>query len=206
MKIGLVIAHPDDESMFFKPLLSHYKGKDMFLLCLSTGNADGLGSIRTKELEKAARLFGISDQHVHVVDDVLLQDGMKEIWDKSMVQKFVEEFAKKFKLQVIYTFDRFGVSSHPNHIAVHFGVVQVVKNLGIKGFSLESTNILRKYIGVLDIPISWVTQSDGEMYVSFDMMLSYQAMQAHYSQFVWFRKLFIFFSRYSFCNTFVPIK
>eukprot|EP01043_Picozoa_sp_COSAG02_P095334 COSAG02_NODE_31709_length_528_cov_10.728868_1_plen_48_part_10 len=44
-------AHPDDESMFFGPaLLCRHGGQQVKLLCLSTGNADGLGETRKQEL------------------------------------------------------------------------------------------------------------------------------------------------------------
>ena len=46
----LVIAHPDDEAMFFVPMLVRMKQKKVRLcvLCLSTGDAAGLGAIRFK--------------------------------------------------------------------------------------------------------------------------------------------------------------
>lgn len=52
-----VVAHPDDESMFFTPMISQIT-KDprysVFLLCLSTGNADGLGNRRLFEVHSCA--------------------------------------------------------------------------------------------------------------------------------------------------------
>jgi len=35
-----VIAHPDDEAMFFSPTMAHYRrqGWAMWVLCVSTGN------------------------------------------------------------------------------------------------------------------------------------------------------------------------
>ena len=48
-------AHPDDESMFFLPFIkSSISSSTLDLLCLSIGDADGLGKIRVKELEKAS--------------------------------------------------------------------------------------------------------------------------------------------------------
>lgn len=38
----LVIAHPDDESMFFGPALLNLQDEEIFLLCLSTGFGFGL--------------------------------------------------------------------------------------------------------------------------------------------------------------------
>jgi len=51
----IIIAHPDDESMFFLPTIRFLveEGKcEVWLLCLTTGNYDGLGSIRSNELRR----------------------------------------------------------------------------------------------------------------------------------------------------------
>lgn len=42
--MGIVIAHPDDESMFFAPALTTLQrsGERAFVLCLSTGKRAGL--------------------------------------------------------------------------------------------------------------------------------------------------------------------
>jgi N-acetylglucosaminylphosphatidylinositol deacetylase len=67
-----VTAHPDDESLFFAPtltsLLSHKRKLDkdvlsaeVYLLCLSTGNADGLGKTRQREMAHALDVLGIED-------------------------------------------------------------------------------------------------------------------------------------------------
>ena len=73
-RILLLIAHPDDEAMFFAPtvlrLTDPSLGNHLKILCLSTGNADGLGETRKKELEKSALLLGLrSEADVLVVDD-----------------------------------------------------------------------------------------------------------------------------------------
>ena len=50
-----VLAHPDDECMFFTPtVMSMKKESNLFILVLSNGGYDGLGKIRAKEMEKAA--------------------------------------------------------------------------------------------------------------------------------------------------------
>ena len=59
MKFGknilFVMAHPDDECMFFTPTIYALKEKsNLYLLVLSNGGYDGLGKIREKEMEKAA--------------------------------------------------------------------------------------------------------------------------------------------------------
>ena len=65
---------------------------------------------------------------------------------------------------------------------------------------LETVNICRKFIGIFDIFLSLFFLTN--VYVSMDLLLAFRAMQAHKSQFVWYRLLFICFSRYSYVNTF----
>ena len=60
--ILLVTAHPDDEAMFFAPTilsLSKKTSLGLFHLCLSSGNADGLGAIRKAELTNSLDVLGI---------------------------------------------------------------------------------------------------------------------------------------------------
>ena len=69
--ILLVTAHPDDECLFFAPtLLSllEQPAPEVFSLCLSTGNADGLGNIRKDELERSLDVLGIQKVKRWVVD------------------------------------------------------------------------------------------------------------------------------------------
>lgn len=57
-----VFAHPDDESMFFLPTIRSLvdAGETVWFLCLTTGNFDGLGKVREKEMERAGALLGAS--------------------------------------------------------------------------------------------------------------------------------------------------
>ena len=70
-RVLFVIAHPDDETMFFAPSIFALRAEtsvELFLLCLSTGNSAGLGSIRRQELVAAARKLGFPAENVHVQD------------------------------------------------------------------------------------------------------------------------------------------
>lgn len=223
-----MIAHPDDESMFFSPVLKNLRERntafpaklgapsELQILCLSSGNADGIGHIRRKELIIAAEVFGIPANLVHVVDHPGLQDGMENEWSEELVANEILAHLERIGgVDLILTFDAFGVSGHKNHIAVFHGVRKSLKDLKTQGWALESTNIVRKYSGILDVGISWLISKSSEtsnakvkkhvITVIFDPLLVHSAMKAHYSQFVWFRKLFIVFSRFSFVNSFVPI-
>ncbi len=66
VKLVVVVAHPDDEAMFFSPLLQSFKDTihKVYLLCLSSGNFDQKGETRKRELEKSCALFGITTSSI----------------------------------------------------------------------------------------------------------------------------------------------
>lgn len=97
--IALIIAHPDDEAMFFTPTLTSLKNCNIYLLCLSTGDADGLGQTRKKELEKSCDFFGIKG--LEIVDDPSIRDGMKEKWDETIIENYVEDFMHKNRINEV---------------------------------------------------------------------------------------------------------
>lgn len=157
-RIILLIAHPDDESMFFSPTLLRLTdpalGNHVKVLCLSSGNADGLGETRKKELEAAALTLGVRKREdVFIVDDpAKFKDGMQEKWDekqianvlaqafapdavvsegheKKRVKKSASKDGPRATIDTIVTFDAHGVSSHPNHIALFYGARVFLQNL-----------------------------------------------------------------------------
>jgi hypothetical protein len=70
----------------------------------------------------------------------------------------------------------------------------------------ETTSLWRKYIGIFDVPISLFLAyiGGGNLLVArseVGLSLAWKALQCHASQFVWFRKLFLLFSRYIHVNT-----
>eukprot|EP01095_Lingulamoeba_sp_RSL-Kostka_P013617 TRINITY_DN5682_c0_g2_i1.p1 TRINITY_DN5682_c0_g2~~TRINITY_DN5682_c0_g2_i1.p1 ORF type:complete len:351 (+),score=67.97 TRINITY_DN5682_c0_g2_i1:76-1128(+) len=80
----------------------------------------------------------------------------------------------------------------------------MIQNQTIKAYQLHTTNIIRKYLSILDFPISLF--SDFIYFSPNFIIFSFKAMNAHHSQFVWYRKLFVLFSRYTFINTLSEIK
>lgn len=185
-RIILLIAHPDDESMFFSPTLTRLTdpalGNHVKILCLSTGNADGLGETRKKELEAAAITLGLrKSEDVFVLDDPSkFKDGMKEQWDEKEIARVLAQAfmgpaqAKKAAanegpratIDALVTFDKHGVSSHPNHIALYHGARLFLSDLmhdhagfacPVSMYTLTSINILRKYSLFLDILPTYFT-------------------------------------------------
>lgn len=140
----LVVAHPDDESMFFTPTVCELlrQQQSVHVLCLSNGNYDGLGKTREVELVKAVEVLGISParNRITCLDVEQFQDGPKEVWRADDISRAVWGEISRI-LQpgdatpsatavkdcsgcnvVIITFDERGVSSHPNHIDVCKGI------------------------------------------------------------------------------------
>ncbi len=61
---------------FFVPSIMHFrKQNNLFLLCLSNGDFEGLGRVREKELQASAKYLGF--QEAECINDPELQDGMK---------------------------------------------------------------------------------------------------------------------------------
>jgi N-acetylglucosaminylphosphatidylinositol deacetylase len=280
-RIILLIAHPDDESMFFSPTLqaltdptlqNHVK-----ILCLSTGNADGLGDTRRKELETAAVTLGLRRREdVFVLDDEKrFKDGMKEKWSENDIAhvlasafapqlnaalpspktekkssgstklstKSTKKSASSSKtstpsprsaaptpvpdgpratIDVLLTFDKQGISSHPNHIALYYGARMFLSNLmrehagyacPVSLYTLTSIGILRKYSFIFDAVPTLISGVLGggsgkgkgsNALVMSDLFKYWRARSAmvngHKSQMVWFRWGWIGVGRYMVVN------
>ncbi|EAW13118.1 PIG-L family deacetylase [Aspergillus clavatus NRRL 1] len=257
-RICLLIAHPDDEAMFFSPtvlaLTKPELGNHLKILCLSSGDADGLGHIRKKELQESAKHLGLrSDSDVFIVDDpARFPDSITTTWSDADVSSllasaFAPGLADKNSpassaprkrgaapaaapvatIDVLLTFDPRGISNHPNHRSLYHGAVHFLRALmrdkagyacPVTLYTLTTTNILRKYIGVLDAPwtmatgaLSFFTAAGGAkddmprrlMFVSSveEYFQAQKAMvKAHKSQMVWFRYGWITLGRYMIVN------
>ncbi|KZL72606.1 N-acetylglucosaminylphosphatidylinositol deacetylase [Colletotrichum tofieldiae] len=185
-RICLLIAHPDDEAMFFAPtvlaLTKPETGNHVKILCLSSGDADGLGETRKKELVKSGMKLGLQqEQDVFVIESPDFQDSMTNVWDKTKIasllgRAFAPQLARQraageepdANIDVLITFDSTGVSSHPNHISLYHGARAFISALSadpqwpspVDLYTLTSVSVTRKYSNFLDaIPtlFSWVT-------------------------------------------------
>lgn len=239
-RICLLIAHPDDEAMFFSPtvlaLTKPELGNHLKILCFSTGtslssahfrhwassiapdtipnttyqswspsekstnnnsstgDADGLGETRAKELQKSALLLGIRDESdVFIVDDpTRFPDSMTATWAADHITSLLASAfspdlaatlngtAKKnpkkaptASIDVLVTFDQNGISNHPNHRSLYHGAVHFLRtlmtdkegfNCPVTLYTLTSTSMLRKYAGVLDAPYSMLLGVLGNLF------------------------------------------
>jgi N-acetylglucosaminylphosphatidylinositol deacetylase len=194
--ILLVIAHPDDEIMFFFPTIKQLNNdNNIHIICLSNGNYDNLGNIREKEIKKICSALKIKTLFI---DN--FEDNINIFWDTKKIKKYIENHVKKNNIDTIITFDDKGVSYHPNHISCNIGV----KNIkGIDLFFLETVYFYRKYLGYFD-----VLNIDKKDIIFFNLNLLevIYYMTIYWSQMKWYRIMFLIFSRYSYINNLKKIK
>lgn len=214
----LIVAHPDDETMFFGPMILNLikNNKSIDILCLTNGNSDGIGWRREKELVNVIEAFG-SSLTLNVINDNKLPDSMSTSWDIDYVNHYILKHIRQHTrpVETIITFDSFGVSGHPNHRSIYLAIWQLRKELQelkINLLVLKSVSIWRKYTFFLDsifTVISNYLKNVGmqQQAVTLSISLSEytslrRILQLHRTQMVWFRQLYMIFSRYMFINEF----
>ncbi|CAD8151799.1 unnamed protein product [Paramecium octaurelia] len=199
----LVTAHPDDEAMFFLPTITYLQDNnyEIHLMCLSNGNANKIGKIRESELEKCCQYLKI--KKLTIINDGDLQDSMTATWPIEKIQKIVQKYIDENNIKGIITFDKHGISGHLNHIACYKAISTMKRSEDLKVFVLETTNIFRKYSSILDFFVSSILNDN--LMLNLNILKAWKSMQIHHSQFVWYRKLFVVFSRYAYINTLIKI-
>ncbi|KAL4238772.1 hypothetical protein ACF0H5_003479 [Mactra antiquata] len=206
-----ITAHPDDECMFFSPTILSLlrEGHNIYLVCVTKGDYYGLGDIRRKELQASCTRLGIMPSHVTVIDDDRFKDGPENVWDLDGLGERILSVIKRVQAESIITFDKHGVSGHTNHISVYKAVDKLFQDKqlnNINVFVLETTNIVRKYMSFFDIPCSSLFNMASFVSLPSEVIKTWQAMAMHNSQMVWFRKLYIVFSRYIYVNTYKELR
>ena len=145
---------------FFYPAIRELRTENkLYLLCLSNGNAEGLGKEREKELERSCRHLKFAEPPT-IIEDPELQDGMEIEWPKGLVANHVQQFMQQKaaegedeKIDIVMTFDEWGVSYHKNHIACFNGVAELMCShiIDFELYTLQTVEIWRKFISYMDI-------------------------------------------------------
>ena len=78
-RILIITSHPDDETMFFGPTIlslcrgkSNFQSKNLFLLCMSTGDHKSIGTKRKLELYEACKILGIPEENITILRYIIL--------------------------------------------------------------------------------------------------------------------------------------
>ena len=127
LKLLAVFAHPDDESMGLGGVLAKYaaEGIETYLVCATRGERgwwdsegpnpglEGVGRIRTQELESAGKVLGLKEIHfLNYIDGDLDQANPIQV-----VERIVPHI-RRIKPHVVVTFAHDGGYGHPDHIAI----------------------------------------------------------------------------------------
>ena len=111
------------------------------------------------------------------------------------------------------TFDERGASGHPNHAACFRGVALLREEArGERGpcvttwLALETAPLARRFVGALDVARPRFDRRPGLLFWTADVPGAYAALGAHASQVVWFRRLFLLFSVYTWVNRLVVME
>ncbi|KAL6122410.1 Pigl [Nucleospora cyclopteri] len=179
----LLIAHPDDESMFFTPLIRYCSPT---IICLSCKNTE-----REKELKTLCIDRGFA---VHFAD---FKDG--EDWKVNEIVKVLLTYINhNVKTQgtkiTVFTFDSLGVSYHKNHKSC-FEAAKIVEN------ELKSPIITFKYLKTHNFLQKYVFNLVPGNVSTYPLQI-FHNMSYHKSQLRWYRYLWMIFSNYSLSNSF----
>ncbi|EKM57507.1 uncharacterized protein PHACADRAFT_45927, partial [Phanerochaete carnosa HHB-10118-sp] len=239
-RVLLLTAHPDDECLFFAPTVSSLltppstshlseRNVELYSLCLSIGNAGGLGEVRRDELARSLSVLGIPETRRWLVDHPELPDNITRSWDADVIADTIKPYVLANNITTILTFDRDGISSHPNHGSLPAGAARLVASLSTASptrppprlFSLITVQLVHKYIGPLSAVLAkydlifasllrrYGMDSPRRMPVFISGIEGYKtalrAMMQHRSQLVWFRWLYVSFSRYLWVNEWVQV-
>jgi N-acetyl-1-D-myo-inositol-2-amino-2-deoxy-alpha-D-glucopyranoside deacetylase len=154
-----VLAHPDDESFGMGGTLALYarRGVEVHLVCATRGEVGvmeekymlGYKTIaerREAELRCAAEKLGLADVHFLEYRDSGMPGTADNQHPKALAAQPLEEVAgqvveyiRRFKPQVVLTFDPIGGYRHPDHIAIHRATVLAFEKAGDPKFGANGS-------------------------------------------------------------------
>jgi len=148
----------------------------------TSGDAENLGPTRRHELQTSAALLGLRDpSDVFILDSPHFRDSMTATWFPTSIATVLssaftpsasplnaktptsKENPPQATIDILLTFDAHGISAHPNHTSLFRGAHAWLASLmaGKPGWAcpvelyvLTTTSLARKYIGVLDAPLT----------------------------------------------------
>jgi len=152
-----VLAHPDDESFGMGGTLALYaaRGVDVNLICATRGEAGEMstdymegynliGERREAELRCAAGILGIKEIYFLGYRDSGMQGSPDNKHPRALAIQPVDEVAakiahqiRKFKPDVVLTFDPIGGYRHPDHIAIHKATVRAFEKSDDPSFGAD---------------------------------------------------------------------
>jgi LmbE family N-acetylglucosaminyl deacetylase len=170
LRLMLVLAHPDDESLGNGGMVARYttEGVETYLVTATRGEQgwfgpedenpgpDALGRIREAELLEAAEVLGI-----RAVSFLDYRDGEFDQAPADEVVARIVRHIRRVKPHVVVTFDQNGLYGHPDHITICRHTTAAVAAAGDPAIKdgLPPHHVSKLYY------MAW-TQEDVELYQS----------------------------------------
>ena len=223
-KFLLFVAHPDDECLFFSPTILGLIARNKLghIVVISTGNSQGLGPLREKELIQSCEILNIPPTRCLALNITNMQDDPKHWWPKDNLSQIIDHYIKSFQADLVITFDRGGISGHVNHRsiawAMEYYISQTKKTPLI--YQLSTVSSLFEYTSIVDLfrtllkflprIFRWLLRLNNDYRVLFvnspwKYVQALRAFHAHRSQVLWYRHLYTSFSRHMFINDLIQI-
>lgn len=117
----VIVAHPDDETIYFSAPLLKDRSHPWKVICITNGDADGKGKTRLIEFEKACQMLKVD--HFERWDYPDLYDQRIDV-DK--LCKDLNELEAPLKL---YTHGVVGEYGHPHHQDISYAAHKVFSNI-----------------------------------------------------------------------------
>lgn len=110
----VVVAHPDDETIFFGGLIAEKsKSNDVIVVCCTDGNSKGLGKQRQEEFRKACETLGATEAHVLAFED---------LFDRRLDVTKIQDQLQQFSADEVFTHGPLGEYGHMHHQDVSYAV------------------------------------------------------------------------------------
>ena len=225
-RFALVVAHPDDESLFFSPTLVGLisRGKQGHLIVFSTGNSEGLGPVREKEAKDSCQRLGIDRSRCLTLNVSGIQDDPRRWWPKENVSQVIEGYVRQWQIDLLITFDDGGVSGHLNHRSLAMAMKHsLVHHRTLLVYELSTVSPVIKFTSIWNLFFTLIgflprlcrsffssllpflfSAPDGQRVLFVSSPSGYwtglRAFHCHRSQMLWYRHIYTTLSRYMFIN------
>lgn len=207
-RLMLVVAHPDDECLFFAPalrVLHSQQHVELSLLVFSRGNHVGLGDVRARELLGSCHALNVPQERCVALDLPTIQDNPKVWWSEQQLIPIIRQYIVSWSIDFLISFDERGVSGHVNHRAVGSAVrlIRQEKNTTAitMAYELKSVSLPRKYASIVDfylvflsftprllrsllssiVPFRWVSSPDRSRMLLINTPRDYMASRAAFA-------------------------
>jgi LmbE family N-acetylglucosaminyl deacetylase len=110
----VIVAHPDDESLFFAGAILAQKKLPWHAICVTDGNADGHGQVRKHQFEKACKKLGIKK-----ISSLNMPDRYTQRLDIKTIKVALESIETP---NLVFTHGPVGEYGHPHHQDVSMAV------------------------------------------------------------------------------------